>query len=346
MSVGYKPVLWNRQKRRYDLIMAALMALYVLVFVLVTIRTNPSVTAETLIIRTSGSLAILMLHVILLIGPLSRIWPKLLPLLYNRRHLGVTMCMVALIHGVFAIFQFHALGDTQPIVSVLVSNTHFGDLTRFPFQPLGLLALLILFLMAATSHDFWLHNLSPYFWKSLHMMVYVAYAALIGHVALGVLQYEFTAARFGLITVGVISVSAAHIMAGFRERRRRKVLFRDTGGMIPVCPVDAIANDRATIAHIDGEEIAIFKYDGRISAVHNLCKHQNGPLGEGRVIDGCITCPWHGYQYQPANGQSPPPFTEKVATYRVMIRDGVVHVDPAPLPEGTPVEPAIIQQKA
>ena len=26
-------------------------------------------------------------------------------------------------------------------------------------------------------------------------------------------------------------------------------------------------------------------------------------------MDGCITCPWHGYQYLPHNGQSPPPFT-------------------------------------
>mgnify|MGYP003753304843 CR=1 FL=1 len=48
--------------------------------------------------------------------------------------------------------------------------------------------------------------------------------------------------------------------------------------------------------------------------MHNVCKHQMGPLGEGKIIDGCITCPWHGYQYLPANGQSPPPFTEMVKT--------------------------------
>jgi RNA polymerase sigma factor (sigma-70 family) len=24
-----------------------------------------------------------------------------------------------------------------------------------------------------------------------------------------------------------------------------------------------------------------------------------GPLGEGRIQDGCITCPWHGWQYSP-----------------------------------------------
>ena len=44
--------------------------------------------------------------------------------------------------------------------------------------------------MAATSHDFWLHNLSAPVWKRLHMLVYVAYALLIAHVTLGALQSE------------------------------------------------------------------------------------------------------------------------------------------------------------
>lgn len=26
-----------------------------------------------------------------------------------------------------------------------------------------------------------------------------------------------------------------------------------------------------------------------------MCKHQNDPLGEGKIVDGCVTCPWHGY---------------------------------------------------
>ena len=74
----------------------------------------------------------------------------------------------------------------------------------------------------------------------------------------------------------------------------------------------------------------------QIGAVTNLCAHQNGPLGEGRIIDGCITCPWHGYQYRLADGCAPPPFTEKLATYRVRLNGGNVEVDPRPLPPGTP----------
>jgi len=70
-----------------------------------------------------------------------------------------------------------------------------------------------------------------------------------------------------------------------------------------------------------------------------------GPLGEGMIIDGCITCPWHGYQYNPENGQSPPPFTEKVKTYKVKIVKDIIWVNPEPLDEGTFVEPAQIVER-
>src|SRR5204862_4895935 len=116
--------------------------------------------------------------------------PRFLPFLYNRRHLGVATFLVALAHGTLALVQFHALGDENPFVSVLSSNTRWTSVSSFPFQQLGLAALAILFLMAATSHDFWLKNLTAPVWKALHMSVYVAYALLVLHVALGVLQSE------------------------------------------------------------------------------------------------------------------------------------------------------------
>ena len=100
------------------------------------------------------------------------------------------MFVPALAHGVFSTVQFHALGNVNPLVSLPASNIQFGSVAEFPFEALGLGALVILFLMAATSHDFWLHNLSAPVWKRLHMLVYLAYVLLVGHVALGALQSE------------------------------------------------------------------------------------------------------------------------------------------------------------
>lgn len=51
---------------------------------------------------------------------------------------------------------------------------------------------------------------------------------------------------------------------------------------------------------------------------------------------GLVTCPWHGYQYRLADGRAPAPFTERLPTYPVRVRAGIVEVDPRPLSPGTP----------
>src|SRR6266496_4420003 len=208
MSLGYQAVGWNRTKKIYDTVLAAGLALYIGVFLGIGSLAHPNATVETLLIRALGTVALLLLHVILCIGPLCRLDPRFLPLLYNRRHLGVTMFVLALAHGTFSIFQFHALGNVNPLVSLFVSNTSYASLADFPFQALGFFALLILFLMAATSHDFWLHNLTAPIWKRLHMMVYVAYALLIAHVTLGALQSERRPLLAIMLGIGLCAVLA------------------------------------------------------------------------------------------------------------------------------------------
>jgi len=79
-----------------------------------------------------------------------------------------------------------------------------------------------------------------------------------------------------------------------------------------------------------------------LSAISNICSHQNGPVGEGKVVLGFITCPWHGYQYRPDDGCSPPPFRERIRKYRVQLKGSCVLVDPEPLPLGTKLEPVPI----
>ena len=344
MGHGYQPVLWNRQKRIYDLTLVCGVVAYLALFIGVGLATRPQTTPETMIIRGFGTLALLLLHVILSIGPLARLDRRFLPLLYNRRHLGVTMFLCALVHGGFSIVQFHALGDENPLVSVLASNTDFGRVTAFPFQPFGLAALLILFLMAATSHDFWLTNLTAPVWKALHMSVYVAYGLLILHVALGVLQAERNPLLTVLLGAGFIWVVGLHLIAGRRDAAGDRAVNGPTrDGFVRACRLSEIQPDRARIVCITGERIAIFRYDDKVSAVSNVCQHQNGPLGEGKIVDGCITCPWHGYQYVPETGASPPPFTERIPTFNVRLHDGDVFVDPQPNPPGTHVEPARIR---
>jgi methionine sulfoxide reductase heme-binding subunit len=351
VSVKYAAVKWNRNKRVYDSVLVAGIVLYLGLFFLVgklAWSGSSGISDEILLIRALGTCAFLLLHVVLCIGPLARFDRRFLPLLYNRRHLGVATFLVGLCHGLLATGYYHAFGRLNPLVSLLSTNTHYDSLAAFPFEILGVLALLILFLMAATSHDFWLKNLSPGVWKALHMLVYAAYGLLVLHVTLGVLQSEDNAMYVLLVGAGLLAIIGLHLVAGWRERLRdrqksgpeKKV---DGEHWIDIGSVDEIPENRAKVVCLDScERVAVFRYGDHVSAVTNICAHQRGPLGEGKIIDGCISCPWHGWEYRPENGQSPPPFQERIATFRVRVKDRRIFLDPRPLAPGTPVVPALI----
>jgi len=353
MSVGYVSIQWTKHKRLYDLVVVCGILIYIAAFVIVSKliwRDPSSISDQVLLIRALGSCAFVLLHTILCIGPLSRLSPRFLPILHNRRHLGVVTFLIALAHAVVSLGYYHGFGIVNPLISLLTSNTNYTSFAAFPYQTLGLLALIILFLLAATSHDFWLKALTPGTWKRLHMLVYIAYGLLVGHIALGALQTDRGLIAPAAAFMGAVIVTSLHIIAGRREVARDSSPaspVQESADWIDAGIPDDIPNDRARVLCTPGgERIAIFKHNNTVSAVTNLCAHQGGPLGEGKVIDGCITCPWHGWQYHPHDGCSPPPFTEKIATYQVRIVAGRVQVNPAALPPGTPTTPALINPLA
>ena len=141
-----------------------------------------------------------------------------------------------------------------------------------------------------------------------------------------------------MLIVGFGAVAGLHLLAGWRERKGDRGGRLTGDGWVAVgAPSDIPDCAARIVAAPGGERIAVFRDGDRIGALSNLCAHQNGPLGEGRIVDGCVTCPWHGYQYRLADGCAPLPFTEKLVTYKVRLgQTGVVEVDPRPLPPGTP----------
>lgn len=345
MSHGYTVFGWTPFKKRYDLWMLLGIVVYLVVFILVasvTVPEDESFTPVQILIRATGTLAFLLLTFILCIGPLARMTPRFKPFLFNRRHLGVTTFLIALVHGALVILWYHGFGSLNPFVSLFVSNPEYGSIAEFPFEALGFVALLTMFLMAATSHDFWNANLGPGLWKAIHMAVYIAYGLLIAHVALGAIQYEKSPVYIALIVAAAVLVAGLHLFSGIKSAGTGRAASVGSG-WIEAGPVGDIPEDRALILSPDtGERIAVFWYDGKVAAVSNVCRHQGGPLGEGRIVDGCITCPWHGFQYRPEDGCSPPPFTEKIATYETRIENGVVLVNPDAKPPGTAVAPSSI----
>jgi DMSO/TMAO reductase YedYZ heme-binding membrane subunit len=347
MSHDYKMVTWTPFKKRFDRWLLAGIALYLIVFTVVSfvLPKEGAFAPVQIFIRATGTLSFLLLTFTLAIGPLARLSNRFNPFLYNRRHLGVTTFLVALVHAGLVLLWYHGFSETNPLVSLFISNPRYDSLAGFPFESLGFVALLILFLMAATSHDFWNATLGPGAWKALHMGVYIAYALLIAHIALGAIQFEKAPINFILLASGAVFISALHLLTGFASLKPKHASAPD--GWIKVAKFEDMQDARAKIIKPEsGEAIAVFRDGQSISAVSNVCRHQGGPLGEGKIVDGCITCPWHGFQYRAADGQSPPPFTEKIATYATQIIDGTVFVNPQPNPPGTPQAPSLTGESA
>ncbi|WP_419253838.1 Rieske 2Fe-2S domain-containing protein [Caulobacter sp. ErkDOM-YI] len=334
MAHDYKPVQWTPYKKAFDAVLAFGVAAFIAAFVASAITAFPGERPLLIqiLIRAFGAAALALLTFILMIGPLARLSTRFLPILYNRRHLGVVCFGLALTHAALVVVWYHGFSDINPLVSLLTSNPRYVALQGFPFESLGLIALLVLFVMAATSHDFWNTNLGPVLWKAIHMSVYWAYALVVAHVMLGAVQGQKGMAYALIVGAGAVLVTLLHGLAGRREVRfDLEAAKPDPEGWLRVGLPHDIEDGRAKIVAVaDGERIAVFRDGENLYAVSNLCAHQGGPLGEGRVLDGCVTCPWHGFQFRLTDGRAPAPYTDRVATYATRVLDGVVYVRTTP----------------
>ncbi len=348
MSVKYTPVQWNRNKWFYDAIMLAGVALFLWLFLFAApelLSHGRTPDAQVHNARAFGACAFVMLSVILAIGPLARLDRRFLPLLYNRRHFGVMATFVALTHASYILNWYFNFSSSNKFESLLFANTSYSQLAGFPFEIFGIFALLVLIIMAVTSHDFWLKFLTPPIWKGLHYLIYIAYASVVAHVSFGILLDQQNHVFTWIFLICAIGVAGLHMAAAIQDMTSGDPApaGRD---WIAVCGVHDMRDGFAKIAILpDGKRVAVYLQDGKLSAISNACAHQNGPLGEGRVVDCFVTCPWHGFQYDVTNGRSPAPFTEMIPTYRLKLEGDTILVDPDANPPGTFVEPVPINQK-
>jgi sulfoxide reductase heme-binding subunit YedZ len=355
MGHGYRAIQWNRFKVSYDLWLAAIIAAFLGGFLLAGMIGTPageSFHPVQAVMRATGACAFFLLSLTLAIGPLARMTRAAAPLLYNRRHLGVSTFLVALVHAALATAWYFGFSKLNPALALFIVRPWSVTASGVPFELLGLAALVILLLLAATSHDYWQKVLGALGWKRLHMAVYAAYGLVVGHVAFGALLAQPMGIYPRLVMGAAGLVAGLHLAAAALEawregRAGRPVSAQPDGEWLEVGLGRAIPDGRAVIvAAPGGERIAVFRDGDALYGVSNVCPHQNGPLGEGRIIDGCITGPWHGWQYRPQDGRSPPPFEEEVALYRLKLEGGVVFVQAAPMAAGQAPPPVRLEAEA
>src|SRR3954463_4341532 len=75
------------------------------------------------------------------------------------------------------------------------------------------------------------------------------------------------------------------------------------------------------------ESYAICNVDGEIRAVWGSCPHHGGPLGQGGLQGGMITCPWHMWPFDSATGECGLNPAVKIPVYKVRVVGDAVEVD-------------------
>jgi nitrite reductase/ring-hydroxylating ferredoxin subunit len=75
-------------------------------------------------------------------------------------------------------------------------------------------------------------------------------------------------------------------------------------------------------------DVALANCDGALFALDNTCPHAGGPLGDGRLKDGCyVECPWHNSVFEARTGEAlRGPARKPVKMYPVTVQDGTVFV--------------------
>jgi len=78
---------------------------------------------------------------------------------------------------------------------------------------------------------------------------------------------------------------------------------------------------------VAGRVIALFNVDGVVHAMDGMCPHAGGPLGDGVLEHGIVTCPWHGWQFDVSTGRNCLNQTLQHPTFPVTIKGTDVYVE-------------------
>jgi nitrite reductase/ring-hydroxylating ferredoxin subunit/uncharacterized membrane protein len=69
-------------------------------------------------------------------------------------------------------------------------------------------------------------------------------------------------------------------------------------------PADVIPDGgSARPVEVAGIPLLLSRQGGEIVALAARCTHRGGPLHQGKIEDGCVTCPWHGSKFSLADGE-------------------------------------------
>ncbi len=97
---------------------------------------------------------------------------------------------------------------------------------------------------------------------------------------------------------------------------------------VKVGRVDEVPAGAGKVVRAGNTELALFNVGGTFYALDNRCTHVGGPLGEGKIEENQVTCPWHGSIFDIMTGAAVRfPARRPVTTFPVRVEGNDVLVE-------------------
>jgi 3-phenylpropionate/trans-cinnamate dioxygenase ferredoxin subunit len=94
-----------------------------------------------------------------------------------------------------------------------------------------------------------------------------------------------------------------------------------------VASVNDLTDGERIFVEIDDEYIVVFKIGDEYFAIADLCSHDDGPLGDGDIVDHAVVCPRHGARFNLRTGEALTfPAVVDIPAYPVRIIEGEIEV--------------------
>ncbi len=104
---------------------------------------------------------------------------------------------------------------------------------------------------------------------------------------------------------------------------------------LPIASVSQLAQQNPLSGRLLGEDLVVWQGEnGDVQVWRDLCVHRGTKLSLGKLVNGCLACPYHGWRYDetgqcvhiPAHPEQTPPEKAKAQTYRVQVKYGLIWV--------------------
>lgn len=96
---------------------------------------------------------------------------------------------------------------------------------------------------------------------------------------------------------------------------------------LEIAPIEDLPNGERLFVEIEGKPIVIFNIAGEYFSIGDVCSHDDGPVGEGRLEGFNITCPRHGAQFDIRTGKVVQmPAVVDIPAYPVRVIDGMLQL--------------------